>query len=153
MALPHSGSQGPLAQISTPTSELSGGHPALQFSVPCLEVTDEEGKPPSFKWLFYELPFPQFPFKVSFFVANGWCSGTGSHVQSMTILLPDKRTELVKTGDQPFELTDKAVPFMAVNFFQDIVFENPGVHWMRVFLDGQQKLEYPLTVRKAEGAG
>ncbi|MBI3925013.1 MAG: hypothetical protein HY319_05690 [Armatimonadetes bacterium] len=146
MALHH----GPLTQLSTSVGETFGSRPSLQFSVPCLEVADEEGKPPSFKWLFYELPFPQFPFKVSFFVANGWCNGVGDYIQSMSILQPDKQNVLVETGKQPFKLSERSVPFMAVNFFQDIIFEEPGVYWMQVFLNGGMILEYPLTVRRVE---
>lgn len=126
----------------------SGGGPFLQFSVPCLEVVDTEGKPPSFNYLFYELPLPEFPFKVDFFVANGWCNGTGKFTQSMMILKPDKTT-MVETGDQPFELKESVTPFMAVNFFQGIVFEKPGTYWFRVQLGGKKVLEYPLTVREA----
>lgn len=125
----------------------SGG-PSLQFSVPCLEVEDTDGKPPSFKYLFYELPLPEFPFKVDFYVANGWCNGQGKFVQSMQILKPDKST-MVETGDQPFELKESAVPFMAVNFFQGIVFQEAGTYWMRVSLGGRKVLEYPMTVRQA----
>jgi hypothetical protein len=126
----------------------SSGGPALQFSVPCLEVVDQEGKPPSFNYLFYELPLPEFPFKVDFYVANGWCNGKGKFVQSMSILKPDKTT-MVETGDQPFELKEAITPFMAVNFFQGIVFEQPGTYWFRVNLAGRKVLEYPLTVREA----
>jgi hypothetical protein len=132
-------------------ADLSGGQPsgtpALQFSVPCLEVVDEEQKPPCFNYLFYELPLPEFPYNVSFYVANGWCNGKGSYVQSMQILNPD-RSPLVQTGDQPFQLADPHTPFMAVNFFQGIAFAKPGVYWFQVFLSGRKVLEYPLTVRE-----
>ena len=124
--------------------------PALQFSVPCLEVVDEESKPPSFNYLFYELPLPELPFQVSFYVANGWCNGKGSFVQKMEIIKPDKHTALVQTGDQPFQLTDSATPFMAVNFFQNIQFPEAGTYWFRVYLGGKKIIEYPMTVRVAK---
>jgi len=126
----------------------STGGPSLQFSVPCLEIVDTEGKPPSFNFLFYELPLPEFPFKVDFYVANGWCNGQGKFIQSMQILKPDKTT-MVETGDQPFELKESVTPFMAVNYFQGIVFEKPGTYWFRVNLAGRKVLEYPMTVREA----
>lgn len=125
------------------------GKPSLQFSVPCLEVEDEAGKPPSFRYLFYELPLPQFPFKASFYVSNGWCHGQGSFVQTMKILKPNREV-LVETGQQPFQLSELTVPFMAVNFFSEIPFEAPGTYWMQVNLDGKTVLEYPLTVRQAQ---
>lgn len=124
------------------------GKPSLQFSVPCLNVKDPDDQPPSFEYLFYELPLPEFPFKASFYIANGWCSGTGTHQQSMKILKPDGNT-LVETGLQDVTLKDQNTPFMAVNYFPDLVFEGPGVYKVEVFLGESKVLTYPLTVRKA----
>lgn len=120
--------------------------PMLQFSVPCLEVTESEGKPPDLLSLFYELPLAQFPFKTEFTVANCWCKGSGKFRQSMRILLPNKKV-LVETGDQPFQLTSTLVPFMAVNRFEGIVFEHPGVHTFEVYLEGARVFSYPINVR------
>jgi hypothetical protein len=129
------------------------GGPSLQFSVPCLQVDDEKG-PPSFKYVFYELPFPKFPFQFpegeGFYVANGWCNGTGQHVQRMKILDPSRAKTLVDTQDQPFTLKKREEPFMAVNFITGMLFEGPGTYWMQVYIDGRMALEYPLPVRQAE---
>jgi hypothetical protein len=128
------------------------GTPRLQFSVPCLQVNDEKG-PPSFMYVFYEMPFPEFPFAFpegqGFFVANGWCNGTGSHVQRMKILDPQKNV-LVDTNDQPFTLKRNEEPFMAVNFISGMQFAGPGTYWFQVYLNNQLALEYPLPVRKAD---
>lgn len=127
--------------------------PSLQFSIPCLNVDDKKG-PPSFQYVFYELPFPQFPFKFpegeGFYVANGWCNGTGSHVQRMKILDPSRQNVLVDTQDQPFTLKKQDEPFMAVNYITGMAFESPGTYWFQVYLDGRVRLEYPLPVRKAD---
>jgi len=120
--------------------------PVLQFSVPCLEVRESAGKPPDLMSLFYELPLPQFPYKTDFTVANSWCKGSGQFRQSMRILLPNKRV-LVETGDQPFQLTSRLVPFMAINRFEGIVFEHPGVHTFEVYLEGAKVFSYPINVR------
>lgn len=125
--------------------------PSLQFSIPCLNVKEEDG-PPSLEHIFYELPFPQFPFKFpgrGFFINNGWCNGKGQFVQSMKILNPDK-SSLVETGDQPFTLAEAETPFMAVNLFNGVEFKTEGTYMVQVYLDGEIKLEYPLVVRKAE---
>ncbi len=134
----------------------AGNRPRLQFSIPCLEVRDRDGDksiPPCFMYVFYEMPFPQFPFSFpegqGFFVANGWCNGLGKHVQRMRILSPDKQM-LVDTNDQPFELKKPDEPFMAINFISGMQFEKPGTYWIHVLLDGQVALEYPLPVRKAD---
>lgn len=123
--------------------------PSLQFSVPCLEVVEDEKKPPCFNYLFYELPLPSLPYEVSFYVANGWCNGKGQYIQKMQIVKPDKITPLVQTGDQKFELTDANTPFMAVNFFQQIAFPEAGTYYFRIFLGDRKVLEYPMTIRLA----
>lgn len=126
--------------------------PLLQFSIPCLEVK-EDGGPPSFLRIFYELPFPEFPFifpEPGFFIANGWCNGKGDFVQSMKLLKPDKKTVLIQTGDQPFSLKEEETPFMAVNLLAEVKFDAPGTYWIQIFLNNELKLEYPLVVRKAE---
>ncbi len=143
--------------------------PSLQFSVPCFQVAEDKDHPPSFNYIFYELPFPRFPFPPregepeydtykdkwtnwGFYITNGWCNGSGDFIQSMQILKPDKSTALVKTGDQPFKLANPETPFMAINLFQGIRFEEAGTHWVQVFLDNKLALEYPLVIRKAEKA-
>jgi hypothetical protein len=130
--------------------------PSLQFSVPCLAVVEDEKGPPSFNRIFYELPFPEFPFrfpKPGFFIANGWCNGQGSFAQSMKIMHPEKDKPLIGTGKQPFELKEIETPFMAINLFQDVVFEKPGTYWIQIFLNDEMAVEYPLVVRQADMQG
>ena len=133
--------------------------PSLQFSVPCLSV-DEKNGPPTFSSIFFELPFPKFPYKFpgrGFFITNSWINGTGRFAQEIKIYKPDHKTDIIKTGKQPFELKDERTPFMAVNLFQDAVFETPGVYWVEITLADQNgvlkvELEYPLSVRLADEA-
>ena len=66
--------------------------PSLQFSVPCLSV-DEKNGPPTFSSIFFELPFPKFPYKFpgrGFFIANSWINGTGRFAQEIKIYKPDQ---------------------------------------------------------------
>lgn len=125
--------------------------PFLQYSVPSLEVfIDERGWAPSFNRIFYELPFPEFPFKFpgkGFFIANGWCNGEGTFTQKMKILTPNKEKVLIDSGSKTFELKNPDTPFVGVNFFQDVVFEKPGLYWIQVFLNEELVLEYPMIVR------
>jgi hypothetical protein len=130
--------------------------PSLQFSVPCLAVVEDEKGPPSFNRIFYELPFPEFPFrfpKPGFFIANGWCNGQGNFVQSMKILYPERDRQLIGTGKQPFDLKEIETPFMAINLFQDVVFEKPGTYWIQILLNDELAVEYPLVVRQADMQG
>ena len=125
--------------------------PSLQFSVPYLSEGEDE-RIRSFVGIFYELPFPDFPTpKFSFFVANGWCNGKGKYRQKMRILNPDRRTAIIETPDQEFDLKETTTPFMAVNYFAEMVLQQPGTYWFQTFLNGKLVLEYPLVARKAEG--
>jgi len=123
--------------------------PSLQFSVPCLGVDETKG-PPSFLYIFYELPFPKFPSPaVPFFINNGWCNGLGRYEEKTRIIHPDKRTIFVETGNHEFTLNEETTPFMSINFYKDMVFPRAGTYWIQVFLDNQLLLEYPLVVREA----
>ncbi len=125
--------------------------PDLQFSVPCLEVENEEGKPPSLKYLFYELPLPEFPYGVSFYLVNGWCNSQGEFHQEIKILNPDK-TELMATGKQEMTLRSPENPFMAVSFLQGLGIPAPGTYTVQVYVNDALKLEFPLPVREISDA-
>lgn len=124
--------------------------PTLQFSVPYLSE-GEDDRIRSFIGIFYELPFPEFPTpKFNFFVANGWCNGKGKFRQRMRILNPDRKTAVIETPYQEFELTETTTPFMAVNFFAEMILQQPGTYWFQTFLNGKLVMEYPMVARKAE---
>jgi hypothetical protein len=127
---------------------LSG--PRLQFSVPCFEVEYEEQRAPSLKYIFFDLPFPELPQRLSFHVVNGWIGGTRQVNQMIKILSPDGSVHL-ETPQQPLEFVDVNTPFLAVNFFPKIPFETEGLYWIVVHLENQEVLRYPLTVRTASG--
>lgn len=128
--------------------------PTLQFCVPCFAYDDGEGtKPPSFQYIFYELPFPQFPAKFpdpGFIIAVGWTNGQGDFTQAVNILSPDKRTPILATGNQPLNLSDQSTPRMGVFWFKDAAFKEPGTYWVQTCLNGEPVLEIPLPVRLAE---
>lgn len=124
--------------------------PSLQFSVPYLSEGEDE-RIRSFVGIFYELPFPDFPTpKFSFFVSNGWCNGKGKFRQKMRFLNPDRKTAIIETPDQEFELKDTTTPFMAVNYFAEMILQEPGTYWFQTFLNGKLVLEFPMVARKAD---
>lgn len=123
-----------------------GADPKLQFSVPCFEVEYQESQAPTLRYIFYDLPFPELPFKMSFHVVNGWIGSTRQRQQEIKILKPDGSV-FVKTGQQPLQFVDENTPFMAVNYFPDMPFETPGLYKIVVFLEEKEVLRYPITVR------
>lgn len=124
--------------------------PSLQFSIPYLSEGDDE-RIRSFVGIFYELPFPSFPTqKFSFFLANGWCNGKGKFRQKVRMLNPDRKSAVIETPEQEFELTEMTTPFMAVNYFAEMTLQEPGTYWFQTFLNNKLIIEYPLVVRKVE---
>jgi len=139
-----------IAQQVAPGKETTGA-PKLQFSVPCFEVEYQESQAPTLRYIFYDLPFPELPFKMSFHVVNGWIGSKKQRQQEIKIFKPDGSV-LLKTGQQPLEFVDENTPFMAVNYFPDLPFENPGLYQMAIFLEETEVLRYPITVRVADKA-
>lgn len=122
--------------------------PSLQFSVMCLDLVEEERKPPTLQYLFYELPFPHLPFRMDrFHVINCWANGQGQFKQSVKILNPSKSKVFIETGEQNFALEDPYTPQLMINVFADLEFQQDGHYWLQNFLNDRLVLEYPLTVR------
>lgn len=140
----------PIMEEQKPQSFQQEIKPTLQFSIPYLSEGEDE-RIRSFVGIFYELPFPEFPTpKFSFFAANGWCNGKGKFKQKMRILAPDRKTAVIETPDQEFELKDTTTPFMAVNYFAEMVLQEEGTYWIQNFLNGKLVMEFPLAARKVD---
>lgn len=128
--------------------------PSLQFSVMCLDLIEEERKPPTFQYLFYELPFPHLPFRMDrFHVINCWSNGEGQYKQEVKILVPSRKEVFIKTGEQTFNLEDPFTPQLMINVFADLEFKEQGHYWVQTFLNEKVVLEYPLTVRLVDTGG
>jgi hypothetical protein len=127
-----------------------GSGPKLQFSIPCFEVDYESHRAPSLKYIFFDLPLPGLPQRLSFYVVNGWIGGTKQAHQMIKILRPDGTVHL-ETPKQPLEFVDVNTPFLAVNSFPKIPFDVEGLFFIVVHLEDQEVLRYPLTVRLVEG--
>lgn len=125
--------------------------PHLQYSVPCLGFDESKG-PPSFMFVFYELPLEQFPYRfpetAGFFVVNGWVGGQGTFQQRL-VLKADAETVLVDTDKRPFTMEDGKTPFMSVNFVQGIEFPRPGAYTVEVYLDDELMTSYTLLASQA----
>ncbi|MFP4497169.1 MAG: hypothetical protein ACLFQV_03065, partial [Vulcanimicrobiota bacterium] len=70
--------------------------------------------------------------------------------QKIRILNPDKKTALMETPDQEFELKETKTPFMAVNYFAEVVIQKPGTYWFQNFLNNKLVMEFPMEARKME---
>ena len=123
----------------------------LLYSVPSLGIDDSKG-PPTFVFVTHELPLHEYPYSfpedAGFFVTNGWMGQPGQHQQRIELLDPTGKL-LVDTGERELGLTDER-PYMAITYFQGITFQEPGKYQLRVSLNGEEKLAYPLYLTQAE---
>lgn len=125
--------------------------PFLQYSVLSLGFDETKG-PPSFVFVFYELPLDHFPYRfpetAGFFITNGWVGGQGEFQQRLTIEGPNGKL-LLDTGDRPFTLDDPKTPYLSVHFIQGIEFPAAGEHQVEVHLNGAPVMKYPFQVTQA----
>jgi len=68
----------------------------------------------------------------------------------MRILNPDRKSAIIETPDQEFELKETTTPFMAVNYFAEMILQQAGTYWFQTFLNGKLIVEFPMVARKAE---
>ncbi len=145
--------QNPILQsIAAQVAPGQGGarkEPRLQFSVPCFEVEYKEAQAPTLRYVFYDLPFPELPFKMSFHIVNGWIGGIQERHQEIKVLRPDGSVHL-STGKQPLQFVNEHTPFMAINYLPDIPFDKEGLFWIVVSLEDTEVIRYPITVRTVE---
>jgi hypothetical protein len=75
-----------------------------------------------------------------------WCSGEGEFTQNSRILKPDRQTVLVHGKDIPVRLKDDLHTATNVEMYMNVSFEEAGVYWIEVNIDGGLKLSYPLRI-------
>jgi hypothetical protein len=123
----------------------------LLYSVPSLGLDDSKG-PPTFVFVTHEIPLHAFPYSfpedAGFFVTNGWMGQPGKHQQRIELLDPEGAL-VAETGDRELGLTDDR-PYMAITYFMGITFKVPGKYQIRVSINGQEALTYPLFLTQAD---
>lgn len=126
--------------------------PLLQFSVPSLGFDESKG-PPTFKFVFFELPLDKFPYRfpetAGFFITNCWVGAAGEFQQRLVIRCGED--VVVDAAPRPFLLEDARVPYMAVTFVQGVEFPRAGDYDVEIFLDQKSVMTYPLRVCQAPG--
>jgi hypothetical protein len=119
--------------------------PDLQSSLICDDVRQERNGKFILIGIFDAIAVPQYPAMFQrLCMVNRWCCGDGEFTQQSRLLKPDGIT--VVTEGQPIavKLTDSTATATCVEIFMNIKFENPGIYWTEVLLDGKLRLRYPL---------
>ncbi len=121
--------------------------PDLQSCVLCDDVRQEKNGKFILIGLFDTIGAAQFPqTHPRMCVVTRWCSGEGEFRQHSRILAPDQRTVVVEGQQIPVRLASPEATATNVEFFINVVFREPGTHWVEILLDGDLKLRFPLRV-------
>jgi len=127
--------------------------PDLQSSLLCDDVRQERNGKFILIGLFDGIGVPAYPAVFQrICVVNRWCCGQGEFLQKSRILKPDG-SKLVEGQDVKVRLPDDQAIATSVEFFMNVKFEGPGVHWVEILLENDMKLRYPLkaAVIKKQG--
>jgi hypothetical protein len=120
--------------------------PYITFSLPAIEVYEKDNGLLTVSGVFEYFAFEDFPAKDSFIIANGWCSGNGEFKQHIEILDPDNNIIYV-SEPQYFENEPKTIN-VVYDELEDFVFPKEGYYTVKVFLEDEPVLIYPIIVEK-----
>jgi len=123
--------------------------PLLILSTPALKVYDDEYGLQAISGIFEYFGFDQFPGKVDYFIiSNTWYSGDGVYKQHIELLDPDKNI-IYKSEPQDIETAPESI-IALYDELQNIEFTKPGIYEVKVYLDEDLVLSYPIVVKELE---
>jgi hypothetical protein len=120
--------------------------PILIFSLPALEIYENDDGLTSLKGVYEYYTTDELPFTDSFIIANGWMSGEGEYNQHIEIFSPDKNL-LYKSEPQTFEINAGSVVTL-FDEVSDFSFEKEGDYLVKVFLNDEEVNSFVLKVIK-----
>ncbi len=125
--------------------------PDLQSALLCDDVRQERNGKFILIGLYDALMMRSFPGRhPKLCIVTRWCSGAGSFVQHTRIVAPDQETVVMEGRSIPVELKNPEDTRTNVEIFMNVLFQNPGTHWVEILLDDDLKLRFPLRVVKAQ---
>jgi hypothetical protein len=123
--------------------------PDLQMSVMCDDVRQERGGKFILIGLFDVIGMGAFPGLFGrVCIVNRWCCGQGTFTERTRIVSPDNGPVVAEGNGIPVQLASPEATATNVEFFMNVKFEQEGVYWVEILLDGDLKLRYPLRVSK-----
>lgn len=119
--------------------------PDLQSSLVCDDVRQERNGKFIIIGIFDAIAVPKYPATFQrICMVNRWCCGDGEFTQQSRLLKPDGITVLTEGKPVAVKLASSTATATCVEIFMNLQFENPGIYWTEVLLDGKLKLRYPL---------
>ena len=123
--------------------------PVLQFCVFCDGVADGPGTKKSYIGVFDFVVRPSVV--PQFVIPVRWVSGMGTFVQQLRILKPNLEP-LMPPQELQFTLPNRVSPVTVHCGIGNVRFEEPGVYWVEVWLDGEREAAFPLPVYRGSEA-
>lgn len=119
----------------------------LLSSLCCESVFPAPGAKLNYYGVFAELKAESFPLMVPrFSLVTSWSGGEGFHIQVVKMLSPSKSVVLHQSPEMYFTLeSETQVAFVHVDF-QQIIFAEPGVYELEIYLDSKKVSFYSLKV-------
>lgn len=119
--------------------------PTLQASLICEDFAQKPNGNLVLFGLYRDIQSPAFPVVHRLIVANIWVYGEGSFTERLQIVATDRETILIEAHPIQFTLADTARACTNIHqLFIEI--REEGMIWIKVLLDNEQVLEYPLNV-------
>lgn len=81
-----------------------------------------------------------------FCVVNRWCCGAGTFSQVTRIVAPDGTTRVAEGREVKLSFPSETATATSVEYFVNLKFGAPGVHWVEIYLGHEMKVRYPLVI-------
>lgn len=125
-------------------TEEADKNPILLFSLPCIEVYENDNGLTSISGVFEYYTTQKLPFTDSFLIANGWLSGEGSFTQKIEIISPSGKV-LYSSETQEFDIEIGSIVTM-VDYVENLKFEEEGDYLVKVYLNNKEIDSHVLKV-------
>ena len=125
-------------------SEGADTNPIAIFSLPCIEVYENDNGLTSLAGVFEYYTTDELPFEDTFIIVNGFLSGEGTFTQKFEIISPTGKV-IYSSEPQEFETNIGSVVTVA-DKVEKIKFEEEGDYIVKVYLGDQEVLSHVIKV-------
>ncbi len=136
------------ADSDIPNLESLDKTPILLFSVPSLDVYENDNGLVTVSGVFEYYQTRDLPFTDTFTIATSWLSGNGNFTQHVEILSPDGNT-LVSTEPQLLTAEYASVTVLT-DYIRNLSFEKAGDYLVKIYLDDKEVGNFVIKVVKTE---
>lgn len=125
-------------------TEKADKNPTLIYSLPCIEVYENDNGLTSISGVFEYYTTQKLPFVDSFLIANGWLSGEGAFSQRIEIISPSGKI-LFSSKPQEFDIEIGSI-ITIIDYVENLNFEEEGDYLVKVYLNNKEVGSHVLKV-------